>query len=138
MPTLEFLATQNNFLRSLLARFQWVTGRCPSCDSTQKEGHAKHCELARIFEERKFKSPGHKRGRPTTLPGVWGKLANKCGGVGALAEELRVSVTTLRRWAYLEQRPRKGDMDMVLGLLILHKLPIPTFKEPSKRGEPKP
>ena len=131
MSLLESLASQKQFLKDLVTKVQWGTGRCPSCDSTKEEGDVKYCELARILEERKYKSRGHKRGRPTSLPEVWGKLANKCGGVGALAEEVGVDVTTIRRWAYCEQRPRKGDMEMLTALMSIHKVPIPVFREPA-------
>lgn len=43
-------------------------------------------------------------GRPTTLPEPWRSLAEKLGGVEALAEVLDCDVRTVRRWA--EELPK--------------------------------
>jgi 8-oxo-dGTP pyrophosphatase MutT (NUDIX family) len=45
------------------------------------------------------KKASGKMGRPITIPGPIGTLAQKVGGVGPLAQELGVSVRTIRRWA---------------------------------------
>jgi hypothetical protein len=37
--------------------------------------------------------------RPTTLPEPWRSLAEKAGGVWALAEKFGVAESTIRRWA---------------------------------------
>lgn len=44
------------------------------------------------------KAPQAAPGRPIELPGAWGELAEKAGGVGALCELLGVHKTTLYRW----------------------------------------
>jgi hypothetical protein len=44
--------------------------------------------------------------RPTVLTGAWGALADKYGGVPALAEAIGVSPRTVLRWANGEMLPR--------------------------------
>jgi hypothetical protein len=43
-------------------------------------------------------------GRPTTLPKPWRTLAEKLGGVQAVADVMDCDVRTVRRWA--EELPR--------------------------------
>jgi len=128
MSLLETLAAQNQFLKGLVTKVQWGTGRCASCDSSRTEGHTKHCELARILEDKPYRSLGHRRGRPTTLPGVWGQMANALGGVAELAEEFGVTPRTLQRWAYGERRPSRNDIALVQAMVAVHGLRMPIFK----------
>lgn len=59
-----------------------------------------------------------KIGRPIALPGPLGELAHKLGGVAPLAEEVGVSVRTVRRWAH-------GDPVLPMARKVLTRL----FKE---------
>lgn len=45
--------------------------------------------------------------RAANLPGRWGTLADRAGGVLALAELLGVHYVTLERWAHGRAAPRK-------------------------------
>jgi hypothetical protein len=127
---IEYFAGRKGLMRDLAAKFQWHFGRCPSCDSSEDQGHTKHCELARLLENRTYRSLGNLRGRPTTLPGVWGKLARAEGGVAQLAEALEVSPRTLNQWAYLERRPSWLHIVILREMLRTHGLAEPTFKAP--------
>jgi len=128
MSLLETLASQNQFLKGLLTKVQWGAGRCPSCESTREEGHVQYCELARILEDHPYKSQGHRRGRPTTLPGVWGQMARSTGGVAELSEEFQVAPQTLRQWAYCERRPSRNGIALVQVMVGVHGLKLPVFK----------
>ncbi len=44
-------------------------------------------------------------GKPTTLTGAWLAMAERAGGVVALARELQIGRETLRRWAAGGQEP---------------------------------
>jgi hypothetical protein len=46
--------------------------------------------------------------RPTTLPQPWRSLADKLGGVQALADALCCDPVTLRRWANGSQTPNRA------------------------------
>ena len=46
--------------------------------------------------------------RPTTLPEPWRSLAEKLGGVEALADVLDCDVRTVRRWAETLPRSRRA------------------------------
>ena len=128
MSLVETLASQNQLLKGLVTKVQWGTGRCASCDSNQAEGHTKHCELARILEDKPYRFLGHPLGRPTTLPGVWGQMANALGGVAKLAEEFGVTPKTLQRWAYCERRPSRNDIAHVQALVTVCGLRMPVLK----------
>jgi len=43
--------------------------------------------------------PLNKMSRPTTLPEPWRSLAEKLGGVQALADRLGITTRTINRWA---------------------------------------
>lgn len=43
--------------------------------------------------------------RPTTLPEPWRSLAERCGGVVALAARLGVDRRTIGKWAHREREP---------------------------------
>ena len=53
------------------------------------------------------------RGRPSTLPEPWHTLAEKCGGVGELAERLGVAVRSINYWAHGETKPLKVYADKI-------------------------
>jgi hypothetical protein len=44
---------------------------------------------------------------PTKLPQPWRSLADKLGGVQALADALGTSPRTIRKWAHQERSPGK-------------------------------
>ena len=46
--------------------------------------------------------------RPSTLPGQWSLLAEKLGGVQALADVLDCDVRTIHRWAEAPPRSRRA------------------------------
>lgn len=136
MSLVESLAAQTTLLKTLVAKIQWGIGRCPSCDSSRADGHTRHCELSRILESRPYKSPGHLRGRPTTLPGVWGQMARAVGGVGKLAEEFGVTPRTLQRWAYQERRPSRNDIAIIEAMVSVYRLRMPVLKSVVIRSAP--
>lgn len=52
-------------------------------------------------------------GRPTTLPAPWSLLAEKLGGVQALADVLLCDVRTVRRWANGETQPDRRALEWI-------------------------
>ena len=51
--------------------------------------------------------------RPTTLPEPWNLLAEKLGGVQALADLLLCDVRTVRRWANGETQPDRRAREWI-------------------------
>ena len=65
--------------------------------------------------------------RPIALPEPWKTLAEKLGGVGALAESLGgVDPTTLRRWAR-GRLPNCSARALILAVFKKHGIVAPVF-----------
>lgn len=76
--------------------------------------------------------------RPSTLSSPWKDLAEKLGGVGALAKSLGgVDPTTLRRWAQ-GRMPNRSARVLIVGLFKKHGIQAPEFGSPKLpvAGEP--
>lgn len=63
--------------------------------------------------------------RPSTLPEPWRSLADKLGGVQALAEALHSDSRTVGRWASGERTPRGPARALIDALFQQHKIPPP-------------
>ena len=60
--------------------------------------------------------------RSTTLPEPWRSLAERLGGVGALAEAFGVERLTVRRWAKGERKLEGPAKKLFEALLREHKI----------------
>ena len=63
--------------------------------------------------------------RPSTLPEPWNALAEKLGGVRALADVLLCDVRTVRRWANGETQPDRRAREWILAAFHQAKIPAP-------------
>lgn len=63
--------------------------------------------------------------RPTTLPEPWRSLADKLGGVQALADALHSDPRTVGRWAAGERTPRGPARALVDALCKRLHVPAP-------------
>ena len=63
--------------------------------------------------------------RPTTLPEPWRSLAERLGGVGALAETLGATRRTLDHWARGDRTPGGTARTAIAALFRAHKLEPP-------------
>ncbi len=63
--------------------------------------------------------------RPSTLPEPWRSLADKLGGVLALADVLLCDVRTVRRWANGETEPDRRAREWILAAFHQAKVPAP-------------
>ena len=63
--------------------------------------------------------------RPSTLPAPWSLLAEKLGGVQALADAMLCDVRTVRRWANGETSPDRRAREWILAAFRQAKLPEP-------------
>jgi len=64
-------------------------------------------------------------GRPSTLPGPWGALAAKLGGVAALAAALHSTPRAVQFWATGERIPRGPARALIDALFQQHQIPPP-------------
>ena len=65
--------------------------------------------------------------RPTTLPDPWRSLAEKLGGVGALASALGATRRTLDHWARGDRTPGGTAQKAIAALFAAHKLEPPCW-----------
>jgi uncharacterized membrane-anchored protein len=63
--------------------------------------------------------------RPTTLPEPWRSLAERLGGVQALADALHSAPRTIRQWAHHERTPGRLASAAILALFLAHSIPPP-------------
>lgn len=58
--------------------------------------------------------------RPSTLPEPWRTLAEKLGGVQALANALHSSTRTINRWANGQRIPRGPALELIRQVFAAH------------------
>ena len=63
--------------------------------------------------------------RPSTLPEPWRSLADKLGGVQALADVLLCDVRTVRRWANGETKPDRRAWEWIRAAFQWANVPPP-------------
>lgn len=63
--------------------------------------------------------------RPSTLPEPWNTLAEKLGGVQALADVLLCDVRTVRRWANGVTHPDRRAREWIHAMFHQTKVPPP-------------
>lgn len=63
--------------------------------------------------------------RPSTLPEPWRSMADKLGGVQALADALHSDPRTINRWATGERVPRGPALELIRLEFTKARLPIP-------------
>ena len=77
--------------------------------------------------------------RPTTLTEPWRSLAERLGGVQALADALHSAPRSVRQWAAGERRPRGPVLALLAQLLERYGLTppaAPAAPDPSDPGSP--
>ena len=65
--------------------------------------------------------------RPTTLPEPWRSLAEKLGGVQALADALHSDPSAVRRWATGDRTPGGPARALIEALFRQHQIEPPTW-----------
>lgn len=67
--------------------------------------------------------------RPTTLPEPWRTLADKLGGVSALADALGTGPRTVNNWATGGRSPRGTARIAITALFRRHRIEPPVFTQ---------
>lgn len=65
--------------------------------------------------------------RPTTLPEPWRSMAERLGGVQALADALHSAPRTIRQWAQHERTPSGTTKLAIVSLFRSHHLEPPCW-----------
>jgi len=66
-------------------------------------------------------------GRPATIAEPWLSLAQKLGGVGAMAAEFKSARRTINQWAQCQRTPNRLTQAFIVALFIKHGIEPPTF-----------